>query len=105
MLSGMNTDTHSVKEVAADFLRWRAEGDSAYFGRASSKKVATDKAIAEAAVDWQPKKGRPKSVTRQLAFDHYDHHQTPAQVAALLGITYANAHYYKRAFIKAGGVS
>ena len=102
MINGLmvSTETHSNRQVAEDFLRWRAKHNADLAARKA--RVAARKAKWEA--EGKPAKTkRVPQAGRRLrlrAFHLYREGLTAAAVAKELDITYANAHYYKRAFNK-----
>jgi hypothetical protein len=104
MINGMmvSTETHSVRQVAEDFLRWR-EAQKAK--KSKKKPLYTDdqlagigkQIMAQAATKVKSRKVRGK---RKAAFDMYMAGASTKDVAATLCVSYANAHYYKRMFNK-----
>lgn len=93
MINGLmvSTETHSVRQVAEDFLRWRA---------ARNKTIARKQAVKAKKVASKNTRGRPTSDIRDRAFEMFEGGVSVREVAGALDITYANAHYYKRAFAK-----
>ena len=80
----VSTLTHSTAFVARHFLQWRE----------NQKTRETVKRIS--------KKRSPKSNggLREAAFNMFANGSTPKQVSTELEITYANSHYYSRAYRK-----
>ena len=80
----VSTLTHSTAFVARHFLQWRE----------NQKTRETVKRIS--------KKRNPKSNggLREAAFNMFANGSTPKQVSTELEITYANSHYYSRAYRK-----
>lgn len=107
MINGMmvSTETHSVRQVAEDFLRWR-EAQKAK--KAKKKPVYSDdefaaiglQICAQAKQKVKSKKSRKVRGKRKAAFDMYMAGASTKDVAATLCVSYANAHYYKRMFNK-----
>ena len=77
----VSTLTHSTREVAEHFLLWRE--------RQKNNKVVKVKTSKKS-----------NGGLREAAFNMFANGSTPKQVSVELGITYANAHYYKRAMAK-----
>jgi hypothetical protein len=111
MINGMmvSTETHSNRQVAEDFLRWRANKNArtektkrAFAGKKFISAEETS-AISKAVNAKKPRSlGRPKSAIRTQAKMLFGEGKTAAEVAQAMDISYANAHYYKRAFKKEG---
>lgn len=102
MINGMmvSTETHSVRQVAEDFLRWR-EAQKAK--QRKPKASYTDDQLAgigKQIMAQAAAKVSKSSEKRKAAFDMYMAGASAKDVSATLCITYANAHYYKRAFNK-----
>ena len=83
----VSTLTHSTREVAEHFLQWRE----------NQKKEQELRAVIADIV--KPKK-KSNGGLREAAFSMFANGSTPKQVSVELNITYANAHYYKRAMAK-----
>ena len=80
----VSTLTHSTREVAEHFLLWR-ERQKNIKPQVKSIKVRAKKS---------------NGGLREAAFNMFANGSTPKQVSVELNITYANAHYYKRAMAK-----
>lgn len=78
----VSTLTHSTAFVARHFLEWRE--------RQKLKKVVNRIQV----------KSKSNGGLREAAFAMFAKGSTPKQVSVELEITYANAHYYSRAFKK-----
>ena len=92
-----NTIDDGVAAVAKDFVnKYRPQGNSAY-----------DDAIAEvvkrAKVEPLAKKTSPTASKKSQARALFVAGHTATEVASILEVTYANAHYHLRAFRKDGG--
>jgi hypothetical protein len=81
---GVSTLTHSTAFVARHFLQWREDQKT----RETVKRISKERS--------------PKSNggLRGAAFDMFARGLTVKEVSTELEITYANAHYYSRAFKK-----
>lgn len=107
MINGMmvSTETHSVRQVAEDFLRWR-EAEKAK--KAKKKPLYSDDELAaiglqicaQAEQKVKTRKSSKSGEKRKAAYDMFMSGASVKDVAATLCITYANAHYYKRQFNK-----
>ena len=85
----VSTETHSTAFVARHFLAWREK---------QKQTLPTRRVIKGAKAAMAKKKSN--GGLRQAAFNMFAGGSTPKQVSVELGITYANAHYYKRAMAK-----
>ena len=103
-----NTLDDTPKQVARDFCKkMRPE-----LLKAKKKPLMSDDDFAkvgDAIIAQAAKKAKPvhtnaikarKNSKRNTAFDMFHMGASAADVAKTLGMTYANAHYYKRAFKK-----
>lgn len=92
---GVSTLTHSTAFVARHFLQWREK---------QMTKVNMLDRIAQTreTVKRNSKERSPKSNggLREAAFAMYANGLSPKEVSTELEITYANAHYYSRAYKK-----
>jgi hypothetical protein len=110
---GVSTETHTVKEVAAHFLIWRklkgqkakepvavmaTEENLKKYKRGPYEKTVAPKSSKESRVRVVPTGVSLKS----RAFGLFEKGVDVKSVSAELGITYANAHYYSRAYKKLG---
>ena len=97
----MNTQDDGVKAVAKDFVaKYRAPKDAPLASKLNDDAIAQVGAtIVTAARSKAPRVASKKSQARAL----FVAGNTAAEVASIMEITYANAHYYLRAFRKAGG--
>ena len=82
----VSTLTHSTREVAEHFLQWRENLNKEKELRVVLSQIKTKK--------------KSNGGLREAAFSMFANGSTPKQVSVELGITYANAHYYKRAMAK-----
>jgi len=80
----VSTLTHTSREVAEHFLLWRE--------RQKNIKPVTKSIKVRAK--------KSNGGLREAAFNMFAQGSSPKQVSVELGITYANAHYYKRAMAK-----
>lgn len=83
----VSTLTHSTAFVARHFLQWRE----------NQKKEQDLRAVLADIV--KPKK-KSNGGLREAAFNMFANGSTPKQVSTELEITYANSHYYSRAYRK-----
>lgn len=81
----VSTLTHSTAFVARHFLEWR-------------EKQRLGEVVKRISKERSPKKSN--GGLREAAFSMFAQGSTPKQVSVELEITYANAHYYSRAFKK-----
>lgn len=105
MINGImvSTETHSVRQVAEDFLRWREEQKAIKAARKPKRVLMSDDqfaAIGKQIVAQAKAKTAKSAGKRKAAFDMYMAGASAKDVSATLCITYANAHYYKRQFNK-----
>jgi hypothetical protein len=90
-----NTIDDSVRVVARDFMKKHRP----HLLKAKKKPLMSDDDFAKVGTEIM-KQAKAKSSLRSVAFDMYHAGASAADVAKTLCITYANAHYYKRAFKK-----
>jgi hypothetical protein len=90
-----NTIDDSVRVVARDFMKKHRP----HLLKAKKKPLMSDDDFAKVGTEIM-KQAKAKSSLRTAAFDMYHRGASAADVAKTLCITYANAHYYKRAFKK-----
>lgn len=93
-----NTIDDSVRVVARDFMKKYRP----HLLKAKKKPLMSDDDFAKVG-DAIMKQAKAKSSLRSCAFDMYHAGASAGDVAKTLCITYANAHYYKRAFKKEFG--
>jgi hypothetical protein len=86
----VSTLTHTTREVAEHFLEWRK----------NLKKTNELKGLLVDITTKKVNKKKSNGGLREAAFSMFANGSTPKQVSVELGITYANAHYYKRAMAK-----
>ena len=92
----VSTLTHSTREVAEHFLQWRENQNK----KNESIIEDSDKELRAVLADIVKPKKKSNGGLREAAFSMYANGSTPKQVSVELNITYANAHYYKRAMAK-----
>ena len=91
----VSTLTHSPKQVAKHFIKWRA--NKHLFDKGD---VAPVKVIKSAPVKAVKSKPVQKDNLRAKVFAELDNGVQLKQICSMFDITYANAHYYKRQWKK-----
>lgn len=97
-----NTIDDSPKTVARHFMKKYRPALLAKKKHRMTAVKLTDDQLANIG-DQIIKQARAKGSKRSMAFDMYHAGASAADVSKTLCITYANAHYYKRAFKKEFG--
>ena len=104
-----NTIDDSVRTVSRDFIK-KNRPELLKKSKVVAVKIYTDDDLAKIGTEIQQQakakvkaKTSRKGALRATVFDLFHSGAPVGDVAKTLGITYANAHYYKRAFKKEFG--